>query len=213
MQGPSHLILGWFIGEACGLPTPRLRRIVALAGLASDLDVLAFIGAYFYTGLDLDRAFVYGHQAVHHRYTHGVGFVLLAGLVSWLYILARGPGGADALAGPLPRRGPLAAKAGLLAAVAATVHIFCDLIGSGYDWPIYPLWPLSNLCWGLSWSWTLGEWPNMAMMWFLLAAALLYGRRVGHSFAESINYRMDRWMVRILRTGTDKSPESVKGKA
>ena len=203
MQAPSHLIIGWFIGEACGLRTPRLRRIVALAGLASDLDVLAYIGAFFYFGLDIDRAFLFAHQAVHHHYTHGLGFVFLAGLVAWLYVLARGPGLADGLAAP-PQRGSSAAKAGFLAAVAVTVHIFCDLIGSGSDWPIYPLWPLSNLCWGLSWSWTLGEWPNVVIMYLLLAAGLFYGRRAGHSFLESINYRMDRWMVGILQTGTDK---------
>ena len=66
MQGPTHLALSWFVGEACGLDKRRDRRIVGLAGLAPDLDAFAYIGAYVYFGFDLDRAFSEVWIAVHH---------------------------------------------------------------------------------------------------------------------------------------------------
>ena len=48
MHGPSHFVLSWFIADATGLDQPRNRRIVAIAGFAPDLDVLAYIAGILY---------------------------------------------------------------------------------------------------------------------------------------------------------------------
>jgi len=73
-----------------------------------------------------------------------------------------------------------------------------------HAWPLYPYWPFSDAPWALSWSWELGAWPNRLLLWALLAGALLYGRYAGHSFVESFHYRLDRRIIRILQTGSDK---------
>jgi hypothetical protein len=74
MHGPSHLLISRFVAEAHGLDSPRDRRIVALSGLAPDIDVLAYAGAIVYHCFDKDLAFENVRQVVHHRYTHGLGF-------------------------------------------------------------------------------------------------------------------------------------------
>ena len=45
MQGPSHLMLSWYLAEGAGVESPRDRRIVAWSGFAPDVDVVAYIGA------------------------------------------------------------------------------------------------------------------------------------------------------------------------
>ncbi len=57
MQAPSHLIISWFVAEACGIQSSRDRRIVALSGLAPDIDSLAYVGAIVYFRFDKDLAF------------------------------------------------------------------------------------------------------------------------------------------------------------
>jgi hypothetical protein len=199
VQGACHLILGWSIGEAAGLPTARLRRLVGLSGLMCDIDSLAYAGAMVFYGFDLDRASEV-HGAIHHKYTHGVGFVVAMAAMMAAYVLLRGPGTrADGV--PAPKRWLGALAVGGLSLVAGVVHLFSDLIGSGRDWPLSPYWPFSDATWVLHWSWRLDEWPNFVLFWILLVGVLLYGRYAGRSPIECIHYGLDRRIIRALQTG------------
>lgn len=192
MQGPSHLVLSWGFAEAVGVRSARDRSIIAWAGLAPDADVLAYVGALIYYR-DQGLAFENVWQVVHHRYTHGLGFVVLTGL--FCYALASGTDG---------RRGR--AGVALLAMLASAIHNFCDVVGGGPTWPIYPLWPLSEASWSASWSWTIGEWPNIVILAACLAGTLLYARLAGRSPFECFGAAADRWLVAVVRQ--EKRPES-----
>ncbi|OGA37407.1 MAG: hypothetical protein A3G24_04135 [Betaproteobacteria bacterium RIFCSPLOWO2_12_FULL_62_13] len=186
MQGASHLVLSWGFAESVGLRSARDRTIVAWAGLAPDIDVLAYIGALLYYRLDQGLAFENVWQVVHHRYTHGLGFVLLTGFAS--YALASQAGGRSGRA-----------WVALLAMLASAIHNFFDLVGGGPTWPVYPLWPLSETPWSASWSWAIGEWPNIVILIACLGGTLLYARLVGRSPFECLGARADRWLVGVVR--------------
>jgi membrane-bound metal-dependent hydrolase YbcI (DUF457 family) len=193
VQGPSHLILSWAFAESVGVRSARNRAIVAWAGLAPDGDVLAYVGALLYYRLDQGLAFENVWQVVHHRYTHGLGFVLLTGAAA--YALAAPSGGRSSRAG-----------VAALAMLASAIHNFCDLVGGGPTWPIYPLWPLSSAPWSASWSWTIGEWPNVVILMACLAGTLLYARVAGRSPMECFGTRANQWLVRIVRQEQPAAP-------
>ena len=195
MQGPSHLIVSWFFAESANVDSGRDRRVVAWAGLAPDFDVLAYAGAIVYYGFDKDLAFVNVWQQVHHRYTHGLAFVLATGMVAWL----------------LASRGAGRARVAALAVLASAIHNFCDIVAGGPTWPIYPLWPFSDFTWHASWSWTIGEWPNIVILFACLAGTLLYARTVGRSPLECFGSRADAWLVRTVRQERPQQTQANAG--
>lgn len=176
-------MLSWYFAESAGVQAPRDRRIVAWAGFAPDIDVLAYASAIVWYGLDKDRAFENVWQVVHHRYTHGLLFVLLTGALAWW----------------LATDGPARLRVALYAMLASTIHNFLDVVAGGPTWPIYPYWPLSAAAWGVPWSWTIGEWPNLVVLAACLAGMLLYAKRAGRSPLECFGDRADRWLVGIVR--------------
>jgi len=186
MHGPTHLLLGWFIAEGGGLAKPRHRRLVAWAGFAPDFDVLAYMVAIVWFGLDRDRAFAEVWQVIHHRYTHGLGFIVMVGVI--MYLLARRDGDSSA-----------AWRVGMLSVVAGVVHLFGDLVAGGADWPIYPYWPVSDLAWIQANSFSLAQWPNTVILSSLLVAMVLYPRYTGRSPMESFNYHVNQRFVAITR--------------
>ena len=189
MQGPSHLLVSWYFAEGAGLATPRERRIVAWAGFAPDIDVLAYGAAIVYYRFDKDLAFENVWQVVHHRYTHGLAFVLLTGLVAWMLA-----------------RGPARARVTLLAMAACAIHNFFDVVAGGPTWPVYPYWPVSYLPFSASWSWTIGEWPNVLILFACLAGTLLYAKLAGRSPLECFGDRADAWLVRTVRADPAAAP-------
>ena len=204
MQGPSHLMLSWFFADASRLDSANERRIVAWSGLAPDIDVFAYIGAILWYGLDKDLAFENVWQVVHHRYTHNLSFVLLTGIVAWLlaarFAPSRGSAGAANSA-----TGARAWRVALLAMLASALHNFCDIVGGGPTWPIYPLWPLSDFGWTASWSWPLSEWPNTLILFSCLAATMLYAKFASRSPVELFGRRADRWFANVVQRGSDRS--------
>jgi inner membrane protein len=194
VQGPSHLIISWFAAESVGLKSPRERRIVALSGLAPDIDVLAYLGAIVYFGFDKDLAFEHVWAVVHHRYTHGMGFVFLTGIFTFIVanrgIWTKNQSCRQAL------------RVAILSMFASIVHVFCDVVGGGPTWPVYPLWPISDFGWAAQWSWTLADWPNTVILLSCLGGMMLYAKMSGYSPLESINYKLDRWFVNIIQTGS-----------
>ena len=191
MQGTAHLALSWFVGEACGLDRQRDRRIVGLAGLAPDFDVLAYIGAYIFFGFDLDRAYSEVWIVVHHYYTHGIGFAMLTGVVAYWVALGGHSSARHAL------------KIAELCVLVSLTHVFCDVIAAGPRFPVFPWWPLSDLSWTTSWSWELKDWPNQVITLSALASVLVYARVAGRTPLECLNYRLDAWVVDIVNRDSD----------
>ena len=194
MQGRSHLLVSWYLGDALRVRTPRARRIVAWAGFAPDVDVLAYIGALLYYRFDKDLAFENVWQVVHHRYTHNLSFVVLVGIVAW------------AVAG----KGGERARVALVAMLASAIHNFLDLVAGGPTWPVYPLWPLSDRPWSASWSWTIGEWPNIVVLFACLAGMLAYARFAGRSPFECFGDPADAWLARTMRNETAAAPGKLR---
>ena len=186
MQGPSHLLVSWFLAESVDVPSARDRRIIAWAGFAPDIDVVAYVAAIVYYRFDQERAFENVWSVVHHRYTHGLFFVAIVAVLAG-FLADRRPGAT----GP-PR-------VAVIAALAAALHCFFDVVAGGPTWPIYPFWPLTDAHWSVPWSWTIGEWPNIAILYCAIAGALAYGWRVGYSPMECFGDRADRWLVGVLR--------------
>lgn len=186
MQGPSHLLVSWYFAEAAGVASPRDRRIIAWAGLMPDIDVLAYAAALVYYRFDKDLAFENVWQVIHHRYTHGMAFVVVTGIVAWW----------------LAARGPARARVALLAVIAAGAHNFFDIVAGGPTWPVYPYWPVSELPFGAAWSWTIGEWPNVVILLACLAGMLIYAKIAGRSPLECFGDRADAWLVRTVRQGS-----------
>jgi membrane-bound metal-dependent hydrolase YbcI (DUF457 family) len=186
MHGPTHLMVSWFVADAAKVESARDRRIIAWAGFAPDFDVLAYAGAILYYRLDKDLAFENVWSVVHHRYTHGLSYVILTGIVAWLL----------ASRDNRPR-------VVLLAIAVSALHNFLDIVAGGPTWPVYPGWPLSDLGWTVDWSWTLAEWPNVLTIFSCLAATMLYARVAGRSPVECFGDRAERWFVGVTRQGMD----------
>ena len=186
MQGPSHLLVSWYFAEAADLESPRDRRIVAWAGLAPDVDVIGYIGALAYYRLDQEKAFENVWSVIHHRYTHGLFFVVV--VAAFAFALATRERGT---AGRL--------RVCLLAACAAALHCFFDVVAGGPTWPIYPSWPISGAGWSVPWSWTIGEWPNLLILYGSILGGLAYARWAGRSPMECFGDAADRWLVRVVR--------------
>ena len=200
MQGPAHLVVSWFTAESCGFEEARSRRIIALAGLSPDFDVIAYLVAYLYFGFDRDLAYEKVWVTVNHHYTHGLGFAILVGFLAWLWVRSS----------PSHSTGPdTAVKVGLFSLLAVLLHVFFDLIAAGPRFPVYPFWPLSDLAWTVSWSWELKDWPNQVITWTCLALILVYARLAGRSPLESLNYRLDAWVVRITQHGSDSGIDNA----
>lgn len=189
-------MLSWYLAEGAGVRSPRDRRIVAWSGFAPDIDVLAYIGAIAWYGFDKDLAFENVWQVVHHRYTHGLLFVLLTGAVAWW----------------LATDGPARLRVALFAMLACTIHNFLDVVAGGPTWPIYPYWPLTDAPWGVPWSWTIGEWPNLVVLFACLAGILLYARAMGRSPVECFGDRADAWLVAVARQERNAAASPAAGR-
>jgi hypothetical protein len=76
----------------------------------------------------------------------------------------------------------------LLSFVAFHVHLLCDLLGSGRQWPIFYLWPFSDSQVDpFSWGWELSSWQNsligLGTTLLCLACALKFNRTIVELFS------------------------------
>jgi len=128
------------------------------------------------------------YAAWHHKVGHGlpaaVGFTVLALLVTRSWRVAG------------------------LACLAFHTHIVADLVGSGPGWPIWYLWPWSELEWLPSWQWDLASWQNSLIgLAFTLAglSGALWWKRTP---VELFSTKADAAVVATLRArfAREKSP-------
>jgi len=177
MTGLSHGIISWFIGQGAGEDL-RDRRLVAWLGVAPDFDSITYAWGAIRSWSIEEGYNLY--VATHHKYTHGIVMILAA-------------------IGICAAFGRRRLRTSLLAAFAVIVHLAGDIIGSGPEFPIYPLWPARNWCWTVSWSVPVQEWPNLLLGFLLLVGAFLYARYAGRSPLEMFSRRMDEELMRHIR--------------
>ncbi len=66
------------------------------------------------------------------------------------------------------------------------LHLLCDFLGSGLDWPIQYFWPFSDTFYHTPYGWELDAWQNWAAAIPLLLVCGRLAIRSGHSFAETV---------------------------
>jgi len=117
----------------------------------------------------------------HHSVTHGV--VAAAAVVLATAVFAR-------------RR----LRAAGLALAAFHVHLLCDLLGSGVDWPIAYFWPFSSRELISPYAWPLASWQNLVITVAALVVVAWIGVTRGRTFAETfLPAGADRAVVAVLR--------------
>lgn len=194
MHFAQHIIISWFAAEASGIDNLTEKRMVTFAGVLPDIDVLPYAAGigynWLYGGMPfsaaMQKAFDDIHLPVHHHYTHGIGFIVITFFLA-LFICRISKSCINNI------------KVPLLSAGMVLLHCLCDVLASGPNWPVYPLWPFSDISWGYSWSWTLADWENIVILLVCLAAARQYGVYKGRTVVEVFSPRADRWFVNLIR--------------
>lgn len=183
MSPITHFLVGWTALERA-LPARRDKCLVALAGLAPDLDGLPIVIDFATRLMGWPETNYY--QAVHRVYGHGLPAALVFAAVVALLAQAK-------------------ARAAALAFVSVHLHFACDLLGSrgnGPDdlWGIAYWSPLS-MAHEVVWSgqWPLVGWQNMLITACLLAVVLARAWRHGYSPVIFFSPRGDVALVEALR--------------
>ena len=185
MSPITHFLVGWSALERA-LPARRDKALVALAGVAPDLDGLGIVVDFATRTLGLAETDYY--QAYHRIYGHGLAAALVIA----------------ALCAALATRGQRAWVA-LWAFVAVHLHFACDVLGSrgsGADdlWGIWPLAPFS-LSHEIVWSgqWPLIGWQNMAITAALIVVIALRALKTGYSPLALVSTRADAQFIATLK--------------
>ena len=179
----THFFAGWLVAASPRDLTPRERGLIAVAGVAPDLDGLGIIGEYLTRNSSRPLTW---YSDYHHVLGHNVGFALIVAGVT--YALSR-------------RRRRLASA---LAFVSVHLHLLLDVAGSrgsdGYQWPIPYLLPFSSAL-QLTWDgqWWLGAWQNTAITTVLVFATVLIAWHRGYSPVALFSHKADAVFVGALR--------------
>jgi len=134
---------------------------------------------------DLDALSLLGGAGAYSEYHHVLAHNLLAGVV------------VTAAAAALARQ---RVKVLVLSFLAFHVHLICDLLGSGRDWPVVYLYPFTRHEFSTPYGWPLAS-PQNAFVW-IVAVALTVGIGItrGRTFAEAfLPARGDAAVVKALR--------------
>lgn len=183
MSPITHFLVGWVALERLQA-TPRDKALVALAGLAPDLDGLGIVVDFATRQLGLPETDYY--QSWHRLYGHGLPAALVFAAV---------------VAGLADRR----AWAAAWAFVSVHLHFACDLLGSrgsGPDdlWGIWYFAPFSTAH-EVAWTgqWPLVGWQNMAITAVLIAVTLERATRTGYSPLRLVSDAADERLVAVVR--------------
>ena len=66
------------------------------------------------------------------------------------------------------------------------LHLVCDFLGSGVDWPIQYFWPFNDTVYHTPYGWELDAWQNWAAAILLLIVCGRLAIRSGYSVAETV---------------------------
>jgi hypothetical protein len=134
---------------------------------------------------DLDALSLLGgagaYSEYHHVLTHGVVAAVAVTAISTAFARQR-------------------VKVLLLSFLAFHVHLICDLLGSGRDWPIVYFYPFSRHEFYTPYGWPLAS-PQNAMVWLAAVALTVWvGITRGKTFAEAfLPARADAAVAKALR--------------
>lgn len=176
MSPGAHLLFSWLSGVNI-FKNRRERRLVAVAGVAPDLDGL---------GLIIDK--LSGTTSYFNEYHHYFGHSIFSAIVIASF--------ASVLAG---RQKLMVWGAAFF---VVHLHILCDIAGSkgadGHQWPIYYLYPLYP-SYGVTWEhqWELNAWQNIIIMVLLLLLCGYYAATKNISFLEIFSVRLDNEAFKI----------------
>jgi inner membrane protein len=183
MSPITHFLVGWVALERLQASN-RDRALVALAGVAPDLDGLGIVIDFATRQLQMPPTDFY--QQFHRLYGHGLAPALMIAAVCSIFA----------------SRSTVVA---LCAFVSVHLHLACDLLGSRGSTPddIWGVWyfaPFSTAH-GLSWhgQWPLVGWQNMLITAVLLGMALERAARIGYSPLVLVSPRGDAVLVNVLR--------------
>lgn len=134
---------------------------------------------------DLDALSLLGGAAAYSEYHHVVTHGLVAAVV------------VTALSTAFARE---RVKVLLLSLLAFHVHLLCDWLGSGRDWPIVYFYPFSRHEYYTPYGWPLAS-PQNAIVWLAAVALTVWiGITHGRTFAEAfLPARADAAVVKSLR--------------
>ena len=76
-------------------------------------------------------------------------------------------------------------KVAILALTTFHLHLLCDLLGAGRDWPIVYLWPFSRYEYYTPYGWPLASWENVTITFVALALIAWVGIVRGCTFVET----------------------------
>ncbi len=119
------------------------------------------------------------YVAWHHRLTHGLIAACALPLLAWV--------------------GTRSWRVAAMTLVAFHVHLLADLAGSGPGWPIFYLWPWSEVGYLPTWQWDLASWPNAVIGLAITFASLSAAWWAGRTPVEVLSVRADRRVVEALR--------------
>lgn len=92
-------------------------------------------------------------------------------------------------------------KVAALTFVSFHSHLICDLLGSGADWGIYYLWPVSR--WEMTsfppFQWELESWQNILTTVIFMIVVGWMGIKRGRTIVELFSEKADRALVNTLR--------------
>ncbi|MGD1104728.1 MAG: metal-dependent hydrolase [Terriglobia bacterium] len=134
---------------------------------------------------DLDALSLLGGAAAyseyHHVLTHGVVAAVVVTTISAAFARERW-------------------KVLLLALLAFHVHLICDLLGSGRNWPLVYFYPFNRHEYYTPYGWPLASLQN-AFVWLAAVALTVWvGTTRGRTFAEAfLPARADAAVVKALR--------------
>ncbi|MBC5768156.1 metal-dependent hydrolase [Ramlibacter albus] len=183
MSPITHFLVGWVALERLQA-SPRDKALVALAGVAPDLDGVGIVVDFATRTFGLPETNYY--QEFHRMYGHGLpAAVVIAAMCAAL----------------ATRRAMVLG----CAFVAVHLHFLCDLIGSRGStpqdiWGIYYLAPLSpkpEFAW--AGQWPLVGWQNMVITALLLAWTFARATRTGYTPLALVSARADAELVATLR--------------
>jgi hypothetical protein len=183
MSPLTHLLASWVVAVHT-TDNPRDTRLVALAGLAPDLDGLGIFVDW--TNQLLGRPETDYYHIYHHWSGHGLPAALIISGVLAVFAKQRW-------------------RVFALAFAMFHLHLLCDLAGSRGPslndlWPIYYFGPFRyRPMWQWSHQWQLDGWQNHAITWALLIWAIWIALKKGQSFFGVFSRHFDSIFVAVIR--------------